>query len=181
MEIAPTGAEAVPTVKEDPAPAPNVKLVAERVVRPVENRLTAEPVEKLTNGEVVLLKVTVPDAPGADTLKGPPPVLDIDPLMEIFPVGAVTEKAPVVPSVIGHKIATAVVFTAAAQVNETFPPPPPGAVVVVMDEFEGIFIDPVDIKTEAPGELLEKLPGAFQEKPVPETEREVPVKVELFI
>jgi len=166
----------VPTVKEDPAPAPNVIVVADRVAAPVQNRLTAEPVEKSIYGAVVLLKVTAPDK--ADRLKGPPAVLEIDPLMAIFPVKAVPEKAALVPSVMGHGIVIPVVV-----VIETLPAVPVAGVVVVMNAVASVVENvPPITKAEAPLELLVKPAGIVpKETPAASTKRDVPVNVELFV
>lgn len=173
----------------DPAPALNVMPFAvldPRVMPPVlpfEEMLTTEPAAKLEVAGDVPLMVTADVVLGADTVKAPPAVLLMLPLRLIVPCKAVAEKAPLEPSVRVPGILIAAEPTAFLAVIETLPVLDVEKVVDVSAVENDPFEVALATKTEAPGELLEKLPGDVPKAILPPalTKREVPVKVEAFV
>jgi hypothetical protein len=122
------------TVRE-PAPAINVvEVVAERVTPPVPaERLTVEPV-KLSVAATVVLRVTFPEGPRADKLKAPPPVTVTALVMEMFPVVAVSDKAPEEAGLKGPGIEMAFVPAGCAPVIDKMADPDVARVEVVLVE-----------------------------------------------
>ena len=72
----------VPLMAKDPLPPlPNVE-VPESAVLPAAPKLTTEPGMKLVVKPLMLI---APAVPGAETVKDPPAVLEMAPLIETFP------------------------------------------------------------------------------------------------